>query len=114
MQRTKPASTDVARILIVDADSARADVLSGEICIILPSPPQVIEVTCGRAAVEVLRAGNFDIVALDLPSLADLGGAAEDGVAKLVKLAGDALTVALRRAARFRRRSSRCGRAPTT
>jgi DNA-binding NtrC family response regulator len=95
MLRNKPVATGVARILIVDRDQSRARALAGELGELLSSPPETVEAACGRIAADILRAGNFDVVALDLPSLADLGVSAEDGVAKLVKVAGAALTIAL-------------------
>ena len=86
---------DVARLLIVDQDRARAQALVNELGGVFALPPEAIAVQGGRAATEVLRAGNFDVVALDLPSLSDICGSYDEGVAKLVKVAGQALTIAL-------------------
>jgi DNA-binding NtrC family response regulator len=95
MQRNKPVSADRARLLIVDQDRMRSQALVSELAAVLSMVPEAIEVTGGRTAADILRTGNFDVVAIDLPSLSDLGGSAEDGVAKLVKVAGGALAIAL-------------------
>jgi DNA-binding NtrC family response regulator len=95
MTRNQPSSAGVARLLIVDQDRGRAQALISELAGVFALPPEAIAVPCGRAAADVLRAGNFDVLALDLPSLSDICGSPDEGVAKLVKVAGNALTVAL-------------------
>ena len=95
MQNSKPVPAEVARILIVDRDRSAAYLLGSELGAILPSRPEVIDVPNGRMAVDLLRAGTVDVLLVDLQSLSDLCPTAEDGIAKLVKLASGALTVAL-------------------
>jgi DNA-binding NtrC family response regulator len=95
MTRNNPSPAEVAHLLIVDQDRMRAQALVGELGGVFALPPKAIAVQGGRAATEVLRAGNFDVLALDLPSLSDICASPEDGVAKLVKVAGHALTIAL-------------------
>jgi DNA-binding NtrC family response regulator len=95
MTRNQPSPIGAARLLIVDQDRDRAQGLVNGLAGVLAIPPEAIAVKGGRAAADVLRAGNFDVVILDLASLGDLGGSADDGIARLVKVAGHALTVAL-------------------
>lgn len=95
MQRTSPAPTHVARILVVDRDRDQSRALVGELGRALPLRPEVVEASGCRSALDLLRAGSFDIVVLDLPSVVEPGASPEDGVARLVKLAAGALTVAL-------------------
>ncbi len=58
-------------------------------------PLVVVESACGAEAIEVLRAGRFDIVLVDLSSVDDIAPTPEDAVARLVRFAAGALTIAL-------------------
>lgn len=85
---------DIARILLVDRDAPAAAALAAALLDGLAAIPVVAEARGGRQAVELLRAGDFDLLLVDLHSLGDLGEAAE-AVARLVRLARGALVVAL-------------------
>lgn len=88
------AHSGALRILLIDQSRPAAEALADAIAPLLPVRPEIVVVDGGRMAADTLRAGTFEIVALDLTSLADLG-TVEEALARLVKLAGNALTVAL-------------------
>lgn len=83
-----------ARILVVDGDAVARAALSEALAAELASPPLVDGVASGRGAAELLRAARYDALLLDLDSLADLSPAADDAVARLVRLAAGALVLA--------------------
>jgi DNA-binding NtrC family response regulator len=85
----------VARVVFVDADSERAQLLTKAISGCLLHEPAVVMVGNGREAVDVLRGGPFDIAIVDLMTLADLGATPEDSIPRLVKVGHEALIVAL-------------------
>lgn len=95
MTFSKSQSAGPLRILIVDRDRPVAEALADGIAPLLPVRPDIVVVGSGRSGNDTLRAGTFDIAALDLMSIGDLGGSAEDGMARLVKLSGAALAIAL-------------------
>ena len=93
-QRTGYPS-DAARFLLVDADQQSARTLAGELPTGFAMPVVVVEAPTGTHAIEVLRAGRFDIVLVDLTSVEDIAPTPEDAVARLVRFAEGALTIAL-------------------
>ena len=86
---------EAARILLVDRDTTAAHALGLSIEGALLAPPSIMPARCGREAAERLRAGNFDVLVVHLPSLDDLSGDIADAVARLARLAAGALIVAL-------------------
>lgn len=84
-----------ARILLVDRDAAGCQVLIETLNGCLVVPPAIAEARNGRAAADKLRAERFDVLLVDLTSVADLSAEAEDAVARLVRLAAGALVIAL-------------------
>lgn len=84
-----------ARILVVDGNAAARAALSEALAVELASAPRLDGVGSGRGAAELLRAGRYDVLLLDLDSLADLSPAVDDAVARLVRLAAGALVLAL-------------------
>jgi two-component system repressor protein LuxO len=84
-----------ARILVVDGDAVARAALSEALSAELAIPPMLDGVASGRAAAERLRAARYDALLVDLDSLADLSPAADDAVARLVRLAAGALVLAL-------------------
>jgi DNA-binding NtrC family response regulator len=83
------------KLLLVDGSRARAQALAEAIGAALPGGSEITVVASGREAVEALRAGRFDVLLMDLASLADLAPGAAAAIARLVKLAEGALTMAL-------------------
>jgi DNA-binding NtrC family response regulator len=61
----------------------------------LASSAALSEARSGRAGAELLRRGAYELVVMDLESIGDLGSPDDGAVARLAKLAGDALVVAL-------------------
>ena len=84
-----------ARILVVDGDAVARAALSEALAAELAFAPLLDGVASGRAATELLRAARYDALLVDLDSLADLSPAADDAVARLVRLAAGALVLAL-------------------
>jgi DNA-binding NtrC family response regulator len=90
-----PASDAVARLLLIDEQGARARALADRFGQYFAVQLTAQLVTGGRAAVELLKGGEFEIVLMDLMSLYDLAPTPEEAVARLVKLAEGALTIVL-------------------
>jgi two-component system repressor protein LuxO len=84
-----------ARLLLVDRNVAGARATGEMLGACLVTPSRIDEARCGKDAAELLRIGPYDIVLIDLSSVDDIGGETEDAVARLVKLADGALTIAL-------------------
>ncbi|MDR3476132.1 MAG: helix-turn-helix domain-containing protein [Devosia sp.] len=87
-------NSDAARLLLVDAEPAR-HAFAEALCRCLAVRPELMLAFGGRAAVEALRTTGFDLVLVDLGSLADLSPMLEDAMARLVKVAEGALIVGL-------------------
>lgn len=94
MPATGSGDENVVRILLVDQDVASAMALADSLALALAADPDVIAVRSGRDAVELLRSAAFDLLLVDLDSLADLSDT-DAAVARLVRLAPNALVVAL-------------------
>jgi two-component system, repressor protein LuxO len=96
MPTRPPLGADaVARLLLIDKDRTGGRVMIENLVHHFRTPPHVAEAGGGREAADMLRAGSFDIVLLDLASLGDLAEHTEDAVARLVRLGAGALMVAL-------------------
>jgi DNA-binding NtrC family response regulator len=83
-----------ARFLIIDDDTAEA----GELAAAVEARIGLARVTCtgnGRTAAELLRDGRTDVLLMNVASLLDLSPVAGEAVGRLVKLAEDALVIAL-------------------
>lgn len=94
MPATGSGDENVVRMLLVDHDVASAMALADSLALALAADPDVVAVRCGRDAVELLRSARFDLLLVDLDSLADLSDT-DAAVARLVRLAPSALVVAL-------------------
>ncbi|MEO8882424.1 MAG: helix-turn-helix domain-containing protein [Devosia sp.] len=97
--RSPSPSDTIARLLLVDGQPARAQALASGFGHAFAVRLTASEAGNGRRAAEMLRAGSFDIVLMDLASLRDFAVSPEDAVARLVKLADGALTIVLSEAA---------------
>ncbi|HQZ12614.1 MAG TPA: sigma-54 dependent transcriptional regulator [Devosia sp.] len=93
--RPGPGAEPIARLLLVDRDPASARATGEMLGQCLVSPARIDEARCGRDASDRLRAADYEIVLIDLASVADLTSETEEAVARLVKLADGALTIAL-------------------
>jgi DNA-binding NtrC family response regulator len=83
-----------ARFLLVNDDPAEAAELAAAIEARI-GLAQVILATNGREAADMLRGRPADVLLMDVASLLDLSPHAEEAVSRLVKLADEALAVAL-------------------
>jgi len=93
--RSGKGSDAAVRLLLLDRDSAGSRITARDLKNCLGSRVSICEVCSGRAASEQLRSEKFDIVLLDLGSLADLSLPTEESVTRLSRLADGALVVAL-------------------
>jgi two-component system repressor protein LuxO len=85
----------VLRLLLIESGTTDPQVLADALAQTLATPPQVMTAGGGRRGAEALRASRFDVVLMDLDSLGDLASPPADAVARLVKLAEGALTLAI-------------------
>jgi DNA-binding NtrC family response regulator len=88
-------TTAPTRLLLIEASGELAARLAPAIAADFVVLPDMVKVTTGRAAVEMLRSSRFDAVAADLASLADLGEGSDDRIGKLARAASGALIVIL-------------------
>jgi DNA-binding NtrC family response regulator len=86
---------DAVRLLLVDGDAAQAAALTAELRPCFARLPAIVSARAGGEAVELLRANAYDVLLMDIESIADLAPASGDAVARLVKFADGALTIAL-------------------
>ncbi len=92
--RSAPGSTALARLLVIDNDPASLRQTTDALRPNLPGTALFTVATTDRAAAQLLRDDEFDLVLADLDSLADLGDSTEDAVSRLAKIAGEALVIA--------------------
>ncbi len=85
------ASPDLpARLLVIDRERELADIVATQPAIFAP-----LHATDGRAAAAALTAGRYDVILVDLDSLADISGDTTHAVARLARLGGPALIIAI-------------------
>jgi DNA-binding NtrC family response regulator len=89
-----PGEVKSIRILLVDRDVHGAMTLADQLATALIADPDVVAVRSGRDAVELLRSATFDLLLVDLETIADFAET-EPAVARLVRLAPTSLVVAL-------------------
>jgi DNA-binding NtrC family response regulator len=83
-----------ARFLIIDDDPTEAAALAAAIEARI-GLARVTRAGNGRAAADVMRDGSVDVLVMDVASLLDLSPLAGEAVSRLVKLAEEALVIAL-------------------
>lgn len=88
-------SQHAARILLVDAAAPAAEALAAQLRGALQLEPVLVHALAGRAAAERLRVGRFDLIVAELSALSDLDREVEEAMARLVRLSGGALVVAI-------------------
>ncbi len=89
-----PRADRTVRVLLVDREQAICAAAAQSLATCFPMEPLVVSAASGRAAVELLRAGGFDLLFADLGSLRDLADP-EEAMGRLIRLAGDALAIAV-------------------
>ena len=92
--RSRTGADSAARLLLIDRDPASGRATREMLGDCLVTPAEIDVSRSGREAADLLRSAGYDIVLIDLSSIDDLAPT-EDAVARLVKLADGALTVAL-------------------
>ncbi|MEP7240213.1 MAG: helix-turn-helix domain-containing protein [Devosia sp.] len=83
------------RVLIVDESADFRDSLAAPLSEEAICAPDVVTLTAGRLALELLRGSTFDIVVADADSLADIGDRPETAIHKLARTAVGSLLLAL-------------------
>ena len=93
--RTGAGADAHARLLLVDRDPAGGRITGEALADCLVDPAAIETARTGKEAADLLRARDYDVVLIDLSSIDDLASQTEDAVARIVKLAHGALTIAL-------------------
>jgi DNA-binding NtrC family response regulator len=86
-----------ARMLLVDSERGLGERLGAAIVGEFAIPPVVVEVTGGRAAIELCRGAEFDLVLAGLEALADIAERVDDRLGRLARAASGALVLVLSR-----------------
>lgn len=89
------ARSATTRVLLVQNRRGEADAIAAGLAACFAREPELEIATSGRDASDRLRAGTRDLVLADVAALADLSEQAEEAVARLARLSGEALTIAL-------------------
>jgi DNA-binding NtrC family response regulator len=84
-----------ARLLLIDGRRELQRRLAPSIIAEFEQMPIVVDVTAGRAAVELMRGSPFDAVVADLDALSDLAGAADERISRLARASSGALVLIL-------------------
>ena len=90
-----PEFSPVMRVLLMESNYVSPPLDVNELANSFGSEADLIRITSGIVAVELLRNGHFDILLIDLKSLDDLSLSTEEAILRLCRLAGDALVIAL-------------------
>ena len=93
--RSTSGSGAEARLLLVDRDPGSRRALIDDLGTFPGCPDVIASAGSGREAADMLRAGQFDVVVVDLGSIIDLSSSCEEAVSRLVKLAEGALVIAI-------------------
>lgn len=83
------------QLLLIDSDADAAAQTGDSLSRAMLCTPEVSVAKSGREAVDMLRAGRFDVILADMPSLSDIAERDEDGMSRIVRLAEGALVVAM-------------------
>lgn len=86
---------EAIRLLVVDAHEGVGSMLAPALASEFALSPEVVEVRCGRMAIDLLRNSTFDVIAAELESLADLAAQAEERIERLARAGREALIVVL-------------------
>ena len=84
-----------ARLLVIDSRRTLGLRLVPSLADEMPMVPVVVDVTAGRAAIELMRGSAFDVVIADLDAIADLAPAADERINRLARASAGALIVIL-------------------
>lgn len=84
-----------ARLLVIESRRTLALRLVPSLADELPMVPVVVDVTAGRAGIELMRGTAFDCVVADLDAIADLGPAPDERISRLARASSGALIVIL-------------------
>lgn len=96
MSETSVDESEVpARLLLIDSRRTLGLRLVPSLADEMPMVPVVIDVTAGRAAIELMRGSAFDVVIADLDAIADLAPAADERINRLARASAGALIVIL-------------------
>jgi len=83
------------RLLLVNAGPSLAAGLKPSLEAEFDECPIVVELACGRLALDVLRSSPFDAIAADLAALGDLGARSDEQIGRLARAAAGALVLIL-------------------
>ncbi|HEY8594237.1 MAG TPA: sigma-54 dependent transcriptional regulator [Devosiaceae bacterium] len=92
---TQDGSDTSIRAMIVEADARSREGLSADLLALLPAQCRIDALDSGRAAIDLLKSGRFELVLADLSSLCDISHAQEDAMGRLARLADGALIIAM-------------------
>lgn len=90
-----PEPNSPARLLLIDTERTLHERVAGALAADFDIAPVVVEVTCGRAAIEVCRNSRFELVLTEIDALADIAERTDDRIARLVRGASESLVVML-------------------
>jgi two-component system repressor protein LuxO len=89
------AADDPARLLLIGRDAAATTKMAAELELSFAVAPEVECVHGGGEAATLLKARKYDLVLAELNSLNDLAAQSDSAVARLVRLAAEALVIVL-------------------
>ena len=84
-----------ARLLVIDTRRTLGLRLVPSLADELPMVPVLVDVTAGRAALDLMRNGPFDCIVADLDAIADLGTLPEERISRIARASSGALIVIL-------------------
>lgn len=88
-------TTAPARLLLIDASQALGARLASAFADDFDVAPVVMEMTCGRAGIDLCKSSELDLVLASGDSLSDISERADDRIARLARAASDALVIVL-------------------
>ena len=84
-----------ARLLVIDSRRTLGLRLVPSLADELPMVPILVDVTAGRAALELMRNGAFDCIVADLDAIGDISPLPEERISRIARASAGALIIVL-------------------
>ena len=95
MVEATASAAGAMRLLLINGGPSLVGAITPSLNAEFDECPVVVEIACGKLALDLLRTSTFDAIAADLSALGDLGTRPDDQISKLARAAAGALVLIL-------------------